>query len=367
MSEAPVTGEPDGRALRRGWTTGACATAATKSALSALFTGSFADPVAIELPGGQAPSFALAHEALAVDHAEAGIIKDAGDDPDVTHGALVISIVRRGTPGSGIVFRAGPGVGTVTKPGLPLAVGEPAINPVPRRMMTEVTRQVCAAAGVAPDIEIAISIRNGEEIAKKTWNPRLGILGGLSVLGTTGIVVPYSCAAWIHSIHRGVDVARALGLSHLVGATGDRSEQAARRRLGLPEEAYLDMGDFAGGLLKYVKAHPVADLTIAGGFAKITKLAQGSLDLHSARSTANLGDLAERAAQLGADPDTVSRIAQSNTANEAAAIASSAGIDLAAAIAEAARIKAESVLGACGTRAHILIIDRSGAIIGESR
>jgi cobalt-precorrin-5B (C1)-methyltransferase len=139
----------------------------------------------------------------------AGIVKDAGDDPDVTHGALVMSRVRRLPDGAGIVFKAGSGVGMVTKAGLPVAVGEPAINPVPRQMMTKVVGALCAEHGVAPDIEIEISIENGAELALKTWNPRLGIIGGLSVLGTTGVVHPFSCAAWIHSIHRGIDVARA--------------------------------------------------------------------------------------------------------------------------------------------------------------
>ena len=222
---------PEGRPLRRGWTTGACATAATRSALMALLGDGFEDPVTITLPGGQQPAFSLAHETQGEGFAEAGIIKDAGDDPDVTHGALVTARIEPALPGAGIVFRAGEGVGTVTRPGLPLAVGEPAINPVPRRMMREVIEAACAARNLPPDFQVTISVRNGRELAEKTWNPRLGILGGLSILGTTGIVVPYSCAAWIASIQRGVDVARAMGLTHLVGATGDTSEKAALRRL----------------------------------------------------------------------------------------------------------------------------------------
>ena len=211
---------PDDRPLRRGWTTGACATAATRAALGALLGRGFEDPVTITLPGGQTPSFALAHEAQGDGWAEAGIIKDAGDDPDVTHGAMVIARVARGAPGGGVTFQAGRGVGMVTKPGLPIAPGEPAINPVPRRMMREVVETVAPGA----DVTITISIPNGATLAEKTWNPRLGIVGGLSILGTTGSVVPYSCAAWIASIQRGVDVARAVGLGHVVGSTGDTSE-----------------------------------------------------------------------------------------------------------------------------------------------
>src|SRR6185312_11602300 len=148
---------PEGRPLRRGWTTGACATAATKAALAALLQGAFEDPVTITLPGGQTPAFALAHERRGPAFAEAGIIKDAGDDPDVTHGALVFSNVTAGVAGSGVTFHAGEGVGTVTKPGLPLGVGEPAINPVPRRMMREVVEAACAARNLPPDFQVTIS------------------------------------------------------------------------------------------------------------------------------------------------------------------------------------------------------------------
>jgi len=256
--------------LRHGWTTGACATAATTAAYTALLTGEFPDPVTITLPKGQRPAFALAAEELTDHQAMAGVVKDAGDDPDVTHGALIRSTVRAGLPGTGVVFRAGPGVGTVTKAGLPLAVGEPAINPVPRQMIRDAVAEVAARHGGSGDVEVEISVDHGEEIARSTWNPRLGILGGLSILGTTGIVVPYSCSAWIDSIRRGVDVARAAGRTHVAGCTGSTSEKVAVAVHGLPEDALLDMGDFAGAVLKYLKRHPVPRLTIAGGFAKLS-------------------------------------------------------------------------------------------------
>jgi len=362
--DAPET--PDDRPLRRGWTTGACATAATKSALTALLTGQFEDPVTIILPGGQTPAFALAQEALGEGFGEAGIIKDAGDDPDVTHGALVIARIERGAPGTGISFHAGKGVGTVTKPGLPLAVGEPAINPVPRQMMREVVEALTAHHSIAPDFAITISVRDGEKLAEKTWNPRLGILGGLSILGTTGIVIPYSCSAWIHSIHRGIDVARAMGLTHVVGSTGDASEKAAMARLGLPIEAYLDMGDFVGGMLKYLKAHPVPEVTIAGGFAKIVKLAQGALDLHSARSTVDLELLAGMLEERGADAEVVERARAANTGNEVLGMAITLGLPLADAVALAAHGKALQILGSSGFKVSILVVDRAGQVVGSA-
>lgn len=360
QSETPAT------ALRRGWTTGACATAATKAALSRLLGGTFPDPVQITLPGGQMPSFALAREHAGPDFAETGIVKDAGDDPDVTHGATIMARVQRGTPGGGVRFFAGEGVGKVTLPGLPVAVGEPAINPVPRQMMRDVVDQLCAAHKQAPDIDITISVPGGAEIAKRTWNPRLGIVGGLSILGTTGIVIPYSCSAWIHSIHRGIDVARAIGLAHVVGATGDRSEKASQAHFGLPDEAMIDMGDFAGGLLKYVRDHPVSRVTIAGGFGKITKLAQGALDLHSARSSVDISFLTEQLKLSGYDREIIEAAAHSESANAVLALVPGHEDKLASRIAELAQQTARRVVASTPVKTDILIINRQGRIIGTS-
>ena len=353
------------KSLRRGWTTGACATAATRAAYTALLTGEFPDPVTIVLPKGQRPSFALATEALGSGFASAGIVKDAGDDPDVTHHALVVSTVREGLAGTGVTFRAGDGVGTVTKPGLPVAVGEPAINPVPRRMMREAIEEVAAEHGAPGDALVEIGVRDGARLAEKTWNPRLGIVGGLSILGTTGIVIPYSCSAWIASIHRGVDVARATNLDHVAGCTGATSEAAVQALHGLPAGAMLDMGDFAGGLLKYLRRHPVPRLTIGGGFAKISKLADGHLDLHSARSQVDLDRLAARAAKHGAAAPVVQRIREANTALETLAIAEDAGVALAGAVAGAARDTALEVLREA-TDVDVVVVDRAGRIVART-
>ncbi len=356
---------PKKERLRRGWTTGACATAATRSAYTALLTGEFPDPVTITLPKGQRPSFALATEALEPGCARAGIVKDAGDDPDVTHLALVESSVREGAPGTGVEFRAGAGVGIVTRPGLPIAVGEPAINPVPRRMMCDAVAEVAAAHGARGDVIVEVGVRDGERLAERTWNPRLGIVGGLSILGTTGIVIPYSCSAWIHSIHRGVDVARAVGLPHVAGCTGSTSEDAVRELYGLPLEAMIDMGDFAGGLLKYLRRRPVPLVTIGGGFGKISKLADGHLDLHSARSQVDCAHLAERAAGIGADAALCRRIGAARSAGEVLGLARDAALPLGGAVAEAAR---ETALGVVrgGIELDIVIVDREGGIVARS-
>ncbi len=312
MMDEPDAGlaKPD-TPLRRGWTTGACATAAAKAAMTALLTGHFPDPVSIVLPKGEKPAFALALEDLKDGVARAGIVKDAGDDPDVTHGATIIAEVAFGAPGSGIVFAAGEGVGTVTRAGLPLPPGEPAINPVPRQMISAELKMLCRAHGRPGDVLVTISVPDGAAIAEKTWNPRLGITGGLSILGTTGIVHPFSCAAWIHSIHRGVDVARAAALKHIAGSTGSTSEAAVQQLYSLPDIALIDMGDFAGGLLKYLRVHPIDKVTIAGGFAKITKLAQGAMDLHSARSQIDLSFLARIALEAGLNQNLKERDSES--------------------------------------------------------
>lgn len=351
--------------LRRGWTTGACATAATKAAYAALLTGTFPDPVEIVLPKGERPSFALARRDLRPDLATAGIVKDAGDDPDVTHGALILSEVRRGAAGTGIRFHAGEGVGTVTKPGLPLAVGEPAINPVPRRMMTEVVEQLAGQHGVAADLEITISVPGGAELARHTWNAKLGIVGGLSILGTTGIVHPYSCSAWIASIHRGIDVARANGLTHVGACTGSTSEAGLRRIYDLPEIGLIDMGDFAGGMLKYLRRHPIPRVTIAGGFAKIAKLAAGHGDLHSGRSQVDFRLLAQSMAALGATQVQQDGAARANTALEVLAMAQSAGLPLADLTARRAEAVAREL---CEGRSaiEIVIFDRAGELVGRA-
>jgi len=356
----------NGTALRRGWTTGACATAAVKSSIAAFLGDEFIDPVTISLPKGDMPSFPLAMEEKGTDFARAGIIKDAGDDPDVTHGAMIIAQISQGLHGSGITFHAGEGVGTVTKPGLPIDVGEAAINPVPRKLMQGVVKAACKRSDIAPDIKITISVPGGEKIAERTWNPRLGIVGGISILGTTGIVHPFSCSAWIHSIHRGIDVARAVGLTHVLGATGSTSEHAACQRHDFPEIAMLDMGDFAGGLLKYLRQHPIPKLTLAGGIAKFTKLAQGAMDLHSGRSQVDFHWLAEQAIQLGMEHETIDRIQTANTAMEAFEITGDFRKPLANLVAIEARKRVMDILRGAPVDVEILVYSRDGSLLGEA-
>ncbi|HEX2841029.1 cobalt-precorrin-5B (C(1))-methyltransferase [Hyphomicrobium sp.] len=352
--------------LRRGWTTGACATAATRAAYEALLTGVSPASVEITLPNGARPSFAIATFERSGEAATAGVVKDAGDDPDVTHGALIQATVAFGSPGTGVVFRAGLGVGTVTKPGLPLAPGEPAINPVPRDMMRTTIREAAERFGASGDVVITISVPNGAVLAEKTLNARLGIIGGISILGTTGIVVPYSCAAWIHSIHRGIDVARATGLTHVAGSTGNTSEAAVQRLYGLSEGALIDMGDFVGGMLKYLKRNPVARVTIAGGFAKMTKLGQGLLDLHSKRGAVDREWLADLLVRYGAPVALSAAAREANTAQLVLDDARRAAVPLGDLVAAEAWRTAAAALGEADIALDVVIFDRAGALAGRT-
>ena len=350
--------------LRKGWTTGACATVATSAAFRALHTGVFPQKAHITLPKGQTPSFELIQRKLTNGGAIASVIKDAGDDPDVTHEAEIVAEVQLSKPGCGVRFFAGHGVGIVTLPGLPLAVGEPAINPGPRAMIESAVNNICNDLNVASDVDVTISIPGGEQLALKTMNGRLGIKGGLSVLGTTGIVIPYSCSSWIRSIHQGVDVAKAAGITHMAAATGSTSEAAIAMHYALSDQALIDMGDFVGGLLKYLRKQPIEHLTIAGGFVKISKLAQGNLDLHSSRSQLDLSDLANRAKIVGAENDLCGKIKLANTGMEVLGLCNAGKISIANIMARGAREVAMATLSG-GTKINVMIFDRLGNLVGH--
>jgi len=234
----------------------------------------------------------------------------------------------------------------------------PAINPVPRQMMQDVVAECAATFDQAADITIEVAVPGGKALAAKTWNPRLGIKGGLSILGTTGIVRPFSCAAWIASIHRGIDVARADGLTHVAGCTGATSERVVQQLYGLPDHAMLDMGDFAGGLLKYLRKNPVARITIGGGIGKMTKLAQGARDLHSKRSQVDFAALGDMAVAAG-----LQDVRDANTALEAL---ERAGPELARLVAQASRREVCEMLSGTDIIVDTVVIDRAGTIMGRA-
>nr|WP_281383012.1 cobalt-precorrin-5B (C(1))-methyltransferase CbiD [Dissulfurirhabdus thermomarina] len=268
--------------MREGFTTGAsAAAAAVAAALAALDRRAGAGEVEIPFPDGRRRALPVAHaERTGPASGRASVVKDAGDDPDVTHGAeIVAEVVLRPWDGDGdrVAILGGPGVGRVTKPGLAVPPGEPAINPVPRRMIRRALEEVLPGdAGAA----VTVSIPGGERLAGRTLNRRLGIVGGLSILGTTGIVKPISAEAWCATIRVAMDVALAAGLDGVVLATGRTSERAARHRLGWPEEAYVGMGDYLGYAVAEAARRPFRRVVLAAQWAKMMKCAMGWEQTH---------------------------------------------------------------------------------------
>jgi cobalt-precorrin-5B (C1)-methyltransferase len=298
--------------LRSGWTTGTCSAAAAKAATAALLTQQPQSSVEVVLPAGQRVQFDVERCDVDPARAEAVVVKDAGDDPDVTHGAHLTATVRwRDEPG--LSLDGGVGVGVVTKPGLGLEVGGPAINPVPRQMIRDNVGEVVdlGARGVA----VTISVPDGEKRARKTTNARLGILGGISILGTTGVVRPFSTASWRASVVQAVQVMAAQSEPTLVLATGGRTEKAAMRLLPeLPQVCFVEVGDFTGAALTAAKEHGLRDVVFVGMAGKLTKLAGGVLMTHYTRSKVDLEVLADITTQVGGDATLVDAVRGANTA-----------------------------------------------------
>ncbi len=312
--------------LRSGYTTGACATAATKGALLALLHQRRFTKSRIRLPIGQSVTFDLHTCTYTPQEGTSSVIKDAGDDPDVTHRAEICARVTW-APEPGVHFVRGEGVGLVTKAGLPVPPGEPAINPVPRQMMTETVQAILARTGNAHrGIRLEISVPQGETMAEKTFNPRLGIIGGISILGTTGIVVPYSTAAWEASVLQNIDVAVAQGCDHLVFVVGGRGERFARRFISLPDIGYVQIGNFFGLALEHAAQVGVAQITLASMIGKLAKFAAGNASVHSKQSEQDFAFLAVLAGDVGADDAVVQRMRNANTAQEVTEIALEAGL-----------------------------------------
>jgi len=302
------------RGMREGYTTGACATAAAKAATLGLLTPAIPETVTIHLPAGRNAEFTLHQRVRRPDGVLCSVIKDAGDDPDVTHGAEICALVRRSAV-LGVELAGGVGVGTVTRLGLGLEVGGPAINPVPRTMITGAVTEAAGAALRAHGLRVEISVPLGEVLAQRTLNARLGIIGGISILGTTGIVKPWSTAAWRASVLQGIDVAAANGVQHLVLSTGGRSEAFAQHLYPtLPEMAFVEMGEFTGVALKRAVARGMQTTTLAGMIGKLSKIAQGHFMTHVAGNQVDPGFLAGLAAECGASPGLVNAIAAANTA-----------------------------------------------------
>ena len=306
--------------LRSGFSTGACAAAAAKAATVVLLGGREIERVEIPFPTGNRHGFEL-HSCVRQDsQVTVSVIKDAGDDPDVTNGAEIIAIVEEQEPGASeelIIIEGGPGVGKVTKPGLPIFVGEPAINPVPRKMIrAAVSEAMEEAGGHHIPLVVTICVTDGELLAEKTLNHRLGIIGGLSILGTTGIVRPVSAKAWTDTIDASMNVARAAGLSEVIISTGRTSEAAVQKMLNLPEEAQVMMGDYLAYALKGARRHGFSKIHLSGMWAKVLKCALGIPQTHVRHGALEVQHAADLLQELGLERETADVMATANTARE---------------------------------------------------
>ncbi|MCW2938285.1 MAG: cobalamin biosynthesis protein CbiD [Actinomycetia bacterium] len=330
--ERPELREPDlprtmkvrQKALRAGWTTGSCASAAAKAATLLLRGQEVPGYVEIGLPSGNRVTFAVESCSVSGGRASAVVVKDAGDDPDVTHGAHVTATVSwRDEPG--LDLDGGEGVGVVTKPGLGLELGGPAINPTPRAMITQAVTE--ALDSEDRGVRVVISVPEGEVMARKTTNKRLGIIGGISILGTTGIVRPFSTASWRASVEQAVSVMAAQGLDTLVLCTGGRTEKGAMKLLPkLPDVCFVEVGDFTGAALRKAVEHGLRQVVFVGMAGKLTKLASGVLMTHYTRSQVSTELLGGLTRDMGGSVELAAEVGRANTARHAYELWESAGL-----------------------------------------
>jgi cobalt-precorrin-5B (C1)-methyltransferase len=354
----------DRKGLRTGFTTGACAAAAAKAATRCLVRNTMLSEIECDLPNRARVTFVLQRCERTGERVTCSVIKDAGDDPDCTHGAeLVAEVELRAQPG--IEIRGGAGVATVTKAGLGLLVGGPAINPVPRRNITEMVEAELAGSAAAGAL-VTISVPLGEQMAEKTTNARLGLLGGISILGTTGIVRPYSTAAFKASVKQEIDVVAAAGLRELVMTTGGRSEQYAMALYPqLPEQAFVQVGDFIGVGLKQCVRVGITRAVVVGMMGKLSKMAKGKMQTHVAGSEVDMPFLAELATELGASEALAAAIRGANTARHVLELCRDAGLS------RIATLVCEKVAGHCTAHAggvlamHVCMVDFGGALLGR--
>jgi len=305
-TDEPFGERRDARGMRLGWTTGTCASAAAKAAATGLFTG--APPVAIDvaLPDGSREWFEVEPQGAT----RAAVVKDAGDDPDCTNGARLTAKVGMARADRPTQIFAGPGVGTVTKPGLGLPVGGPAITAVPERMILEALLEV-----TQEPLVVTLSVPDGEEMARHTTNARLGIVGGISILGTTGVVKPYSTAAWRASIVQQIEVAAAQGEAQVILATGSRTERLAMAlHPALDDVCFVEVGDYSGTALRKAAALGFVHTVFVGMAGKITKLASGTMMTHFRRSKVDGKLLAAVARSAGAPKEVVAAATATETA-----------------------------------------------------
>jgi cobalt-precorrin-5B (C1)-methyltransferase len=353
--------------LRTGFTTGACAAAAAKAATRCLVQGRLLSEIETTLPNRSRVTFALARCERNGERVLCSVIKDAGDDPDCTHGAELVAEVEL-RPEPGLVIRGGEGVALVTKPGLGLEVGAPAINPVPMRNISDMVQEELrdAIPGGALGAVVTLSVPGGEEMAKQTLNARLGLIGGISILGTTGIVKPYSTAAYKASVVQAIDVAYERGFRQLVLTTGGKSEAYAMKlHAGLGDEAFIQVGDFIGIALRRCAKRGIERAYIVGMMGKLSKMANGKMQTHAAGSEVNIELLAQFAEELGASAELAAQIRLANTARHVLELCASHGLSgIASLICRKVVEHAERHVDH-GVEVHAALLDFGGTVLGR--
>lgn len=357
----PVYQQPDGTVLRAGYTTGTCAAAAAKAAVRLLVQGTAAADVDVDTPCGLTLTLPLAVQEKTETGARAGVVKDAGDDPDITDGILIIAEARL-TAGDEICLQGGEGVGRVTKAGLALPPGEWAINPVPRSQIVANVRAVLPPGSGAV---ITILVPGGEQLARRTLNPELGISGGLSILGTSGIVEPMSSEAFKRSLVPQIDVALAAGYRRLVLTPGKMGKRNALAALPVAADAVVVTSNFIGYMLRACAAKGVEEVLLFGHLGKLVKVAAGIADTHSSVADGRRETLVAHAALQGLPPEALVALMNHNTAEESAAYLQAHGWEtVLAAVAEAAARRAEK-LARGPLRAGCVMLNLAGEILSS--
>jgi cobalt-precorrin-5B (C1)-methyltransferase len=357
------------KSLRTGYTTGTCATAATKAALSTLVNGEKLARVNVSLPKDKHIVMDITWIRYENEKSvTAAVIKDGGDDPDVTNGAEIWSTVSLLETSNKIIIDGGKGVGRVTKPGLGLEIGKAAINPTPLKMISRAIDEILGQQQKNRyGLSILISVPKGEEIAKKTDNPRLGIIGGISILGTTGIVIPYSTASFAASIRQSIDVSKAMGSDSVILTTGGRSEEFARDIFGnsIADHAYIQIGDFIGFSIKQCAIKKIKKAYVIGFIGKLTKMAMGIKQTHVKGSHVDMNFLAELAIRCGANNELVKKIKVANTARHVGELVDQFGLNMFYNVLCKEVYSHLSNYSPSELQIKIILLDFNGKIIGE--
>jgi cobalt-precorrin-5B (C1)-methyltransferase len=371
IDDIKETDLPDGKkkSLRTGYTTGTCAAAATKAALSTLVNGEKLAKVNVSLPKDKHIVIDIAWIRYENEKSvTAAVIKDGGDDPDVTNGAEIWSTVSLLETSNKIIIDGGKGVGRVTKPGLGLEIGKAAINPTPLKMISHAIDEILGQQQKNRNgLSILISVPKGEEIAKKTDNPRLGIIGGISILGTTGIVIPYSTASFAASIRQSIDVSKAMGSDSVILTTGGRSEDFAREIFGnsIADHAYIQIGDFIGFSIKQCAIKKIKKAYVVGFIGKLTKMAMGIKQTHVKGSHVDMNFLAELAIRCGANNELVKKIRVANTARHVGELVDQFGLNMFYDVLCEEVYSHLSKYSPSELQIKIILLDFNGKIIGE--